>query len=163
MRQFRMFAFRGWRLVSDQTHLAPCGGLLLMLAVLCLSGCGSSDGYTLVPVSGTITLDGKPLAGASVSFQRTGGDTTVGPGSGAVTDASGKYELKTAEANSQMGAVVGQHVVRITGVQDQRAADDDTAHPMAKDPVPPRYRDRGLNFDVPKDGTDKANFELTSQ
>jgi len=158
-----MFAIRAWRLVSGQTPLASCAAVLLALVVLCLSGCGSSDGYTLVPVSGTITLDGQPLAGASVSFQRTGGDTTVGPGSAAVTDASGKYELKTAEANSQPGAVVGMHVVRITGVQDQRAADDDTARPMAKDPVPPRYRDPGINFDVPKDGTDKANFELTSQ
>jgi hypothetical protein len=33
---------------------------------------------------------------------------------------------------------------------------------MAKDPVPPRYRDPGLTFDVTADGTDQANFELTS-
>jgi len=163
MRQFPMFAIRDWCFVSGRTRLASCAAVLLAVVALCLSGCGSSDGYTLVPVSGMITLDGQPLAGATVSFQRSGGEATVGPGSGAVTDASGKYELKTAEANSHPGAVVGMHVVRITGVQDQRDASDDTQHPLVKDPVPLRYRDPGLNFDVPADGTDKANFELTSQ
>jgi hypothetical protein len=136
---------------------------MLALAVLCLSGCGSSDGYKLAPVSGTITLDGQPLAGASVSFQPTGGGATPGPGSAAVTDAGGKYELKTAEAEGRPGAVVGAHVVRITGVQDQRDAADDTQRPPATDPVPPRYRDPGVTFDVPAGGTDKADFQLTPQ
>lgn len=162
MRRFPMSAIRDWCLVSAHSRPAPCCAAVLALIVLCLSGCGSSEGYTLVPVSGTITLDGQPLAGASISFQRAGGEATVGPGSGAVTDAGGKYELKTAEVESRPGAVVGMHVVRITGVQEQRDASDDTPRPMAKDPVPPRYRDPGLTFDVPAGGTDKANFELTS-
>ena len=100
MRQFPVFAIRDWCLVSRRSTWTLGCAVLLALVALCLSGCGSSEGYTLVPVSGTITLDGQPLAGASVSFQRSGGEATVGPGSGAVTDASGKYELKTAEADS---------------------------------------------------------------
>jgi hypothetical protein len=141
----------------------PCGLLAAVLTVLCLTGCGSSDDVTLVPVSGTITLDGQPLAGATVSFQPVSNQTKPGPGSGAVTDAEGKYALKTSEANSRAGAVVGSHLVRFTGVQDQRADDDDTQRPPAQDPVPPRYRDPGLTFDVPAAGTDTANFELTSK
>lgn len=134
-----------------------CAALFVTLG---LSGCGSSEGYSLVPVSGTITLDGQPLADATVSFQPTGG-ATLGPGSAAVTDSSGKFELKTSEADSRSGAVVGSHQVQITGIQDTRDASDDTVKPAAKDPVPQRYRDPGLTFDVPADGTDKANFELT--
>jgi hypothetical protein len=163
MRQFPVFEIQGGFLIRGRSNWSGGCAVLVALVAMCLSGCGSSEGYSLVPVSGTITLDGQPLAGASISFQRAGGDATVGPGSGGVTDASGKYELKTAEADSRSGAVVGMHVVRITGVQDQRAADDDTARPMAKDPVPPRYRDPGLTFEVPADGTDQANFELTSR
>jgi len=133
-----------------------CASIFLTLG---LSGCGSSDGYDLVPVSGTVTLDGQPLAGATISFQPAGG-TAIGPSSGAVTDSSGKYELKTSEAESRPGAVVGSHQVQVTGLQDTRDASDDTVKPMAKDPVPPRYRDPGLTFEVPAGGTDSANFEL---
>lgn len=118
----------------------------------------------MVPVSGTITLDGQPLAGANITFQPTGGEKagSAGPGSGAVTDAAGKYVLKTAEAKPCPGAVVGKHTVRITGAQDQRAADDDTQRPPAKDPVPAHYRDGSLTFEVPAAGTDKADFALQS-
>ncbi len=134
-----------------------CGAAVCV--TLGLSGCGSSDGYSLVPVSGTITLDGQPLAGASISFQPAGGGS-IGPSSGAVTDASGKYELKTSEADSRAGAVVGSHQVRITGITDTRDPSDDTVKPAAKDPVPQRYRDPGLTFEVPAGGSDSANFEL---
>ena len=162
MRQCPVLRIQDGCLISRRSNWTGGCAVLLALVALCLSGCGSSEDYSLVPVSGTITLDGQPLAGASISFQRECGDATVGPGSAAVTDASGKYELKTAEADSRSGAVVGMHVVRITGVQEQRDASDDTPRPMAKDPVPPRYRDPGLTFDVPADGTDQANFDLTS-
>lgn len=155
------FAIPARLLLRPAMRPTLCG--LSAILLLWLSGCGSSDGFTLVPVSGTITLDGQPLAGATVSFQPAGSQTAPGPGSGAVTDASGKYTLKTAEAISRPGAVVGAHTVRFTGVQDQRAADDDTQRPPALDPVPARYRDPGLTFDVPAGGTDQADFELTSR
>ena len=163
MIHFPVFALRASRLVRGHAGLVPCCAVMLCVAILGLAGCGGSDGFQLAPVSGTITLDGQPLAGATVSFQPAGGGATVGPGSGAVTDASGKYELKTAEAKPRSGAAVGAHVVRITGVQEQRDAGDDTQRPMAKDPVPPKYRDPGLTFEVPSGGTDKADFQLTSQ
>ena len=138
---------------------------LSVLVILCLAGCGSGAGYKVVPVSGKITLDGQPLAGATVTFQpeASGKEGTAGPGSAAVTDAAGKFVLQTAEAKRKPGAVVGKHTVRISGVQDQRAPDDDSARPQVKDPVPLRYRDPGLPFDVPAAGTDKADFELQSK
>jgi hypothetical protein len=144
--------------------VAPINGLVLIaIGVLGVVGCGSGSDK-VVPVSGTITLDGQPLAGANITFQPTGGEKagSAGPGSGAVTDAAGKYVLKTAEAKPCPGAVVGKHTVRITGAQDQRAADDDTQRPPAKDPVPAHYRDGSLTFEVPAAGTDKADFALQS-
>lgn len=139
-----------------------CWGVVLALTAIALAGCGS-EGFEVVPVSGTVTLDGQPLAGASVSFQPTGSAATPGPGSTAVTDAGGRYVLKTAETAQRTGAVVGNHVVRISAAQDQRAADDDSQRPAAKDPVPAQYRDQGVPFTVPAGGTDKADFPLTSK
>jgi hypothetical protein len=155
------FAISGWLCLRPAVCQTVWG--VAAILVLCLSGCGSSDGITLVPVSGTITLDGQPLAGATVSFQPAGTRETPGPSSGGATDANGRYTLKTADASGQAGAVIGPHLVRFTGVQDQRADDDDTQRPPAQDPVPPRYRDPGLTFDVPAGGTDSANFELTTR
>jgi hypothetical protein len=139
--------------------------LLPVLVVLCLAGCGSGAGYKLAPVSGKVTLDGQPLAGATVTFQpeASSKEGTAGPGSAAVTDAAGKFVLQTAEAKRRPGAVVGKHTVRLSGVQDQRAPDDDSARPKVKDPVPLRYREPGLPFDVPAAGTDKADFQLDSK
>ncbi len=38
---------------------------LLVAALVVTTGCSKSD---LIPVTGTVTLDGKPLDGAAVSF-----------------------------------------------------------------------------------------------
>ena len=135
---------------------------LAAMALLSLAGCGSG-GYKLAPVSGKVTLDNKPLTGASVAFQpeSSGREGPAGPGSAAVTDAEGKFVLQTAEEKRRPGAVVGKHVVRITGSQAQRDAGDDSQR--VQDPVPPRYRDPGLPFEVPSAGTDKADFDLQSK
>jgi hypothetical protein len=67
----------------------------LWLALLLLAGCNakSSDPWKLTPVSGVVTLDGKPLSGATVVFVPTG--TTSGVGARGRTDATGTYKLKT--------------------------------------------------------------------
>src|SRR5439155_21810734 len=75
----------------------------LAAAVLITTGCGS--GNKVVPVSGTVTLDGKPLANAHVAFQPEApkGSQNAGVGSYGVTDASGKYTLKMVDTD-QPGA-----------------------------------------------------------
>lgn len=138
---------------------------LIAIGMLGVVGCGSGSGHKTVPVSGKITLDGQPLAGANITFQPTASEKagSAGPGSAATTDAAGKFVLKTAEAKQRPGAVVGKHTVRIAGAQAQRAPDDDAQRPAAKDPVPERYRDGSLTFEVPAAGTDKADFALQSK
>jgi hypothetical protein len=56
---------------------------------------------------GTVTLDGKPVTGALVTFIPTG--STRGKGAYGVTDASGRYEL--AEDGSSKGVPAGEYRV----------------------------------------------------
>ncbi len=67
--------------------LRICGWLA---GALCfVAGCSSSD-LNLVPVSGTVKLDGAPLANKSLMFAPESGQ---GPCASANTDTEGKYEL----------------------------------------------------------------------
>ncbi len=69
-----------------------------------------------VPVKGTVTIDDKPLAKALVFFVPDGAKV-VGPGSSAVTDDGGKYELTTMIAGkSKPGAVPGNYKVWISSL-----------------------------------------------
>src|SRR5262245_49500081 len=100
-----------------QVH--PHGTARLGALCLCLSlvgGCGSSAEYELAPVSGVVTLDGKPVPYTQVVFipQATGGSTNPGPGSAAACDDQGHYQLKTVRGED--GAVVGTHSVRISSL-----------------------------------------------
>ena len=87
-----------------------------LLLVLTACGCGG-DEYPLARVSGTVTLDGAPVADARVGFEpvRQGDGLDAGPGSYGKTDQQGRFWLKT--LHGQQGAVVGPHVVRITTIQ----------------------------------------------
>ena len=75
-----------------------------LLAVL-IAGCGG--GLDLIPVSGTVTLDGKPVDGAAVVFVPVAG----GPVASGTTEAGGKFRLMTV---NEPGAVPGEHHVTVT-------------------------------------------------
>jgi hypothetical protein len=129
-----------------------------------LLGCG--DGNSVAPVSGVVTLDGKPLADVRVSFQPIGtgeaaGRAELGMGSYATTDAEGKYTLKTADTDAE-GAVVGAHRVTLSDMRTETPQDAGvTKAPPPR--FPTKYADGSLSFDVKPGGTDQANFELTSR
>ena len=78
--------------------------LQLLMTVI---GCGKGDGPQVVPVKGTVTRNGKPVADLFVNFKPASGRP-----SWAVTDANGRYEL-TFDA-AQKGASVGLHTVWVT-------------------------------------------------
>lgn len=84
-------------------------GSRLFLALVFLSGCGTS-GPALHPVSGTLTLDGQPLAAVTVNFFPV--DQTQ-PSSAGLTDAQGRFTV-TAQ-NGEAGAVAGKHKVVLSG------------------------------------------------
>jgi hypothetical protein len=127
------------------------------------AGCSSSK---IAPVSGRVTLDGKPLAGVHVGFQPIArpGDINPGGGSYAVTDSGGQFTLLLVEGE-QPGAFVGQHRVEITAKSEAPPANVDFAkRPPPKVFVPAKYSQGSeLRLEVPPGGTTAANFELKSQ
>lgn len=143
-------------------------GLCLIgcLALAALLGCGPAA-PRIAKVSGRVTLDGKPLPKASVTFAPMAqkGHENPGPTAQGLTDAEGRYAVSVDAATP--GAVVGTCRIYIsTRLSDPTIDDRDAGGPiraLPKDKVPQRYNtSTELTFDVPKGGTDQANFELTS-
>lgn len=122
-----------------------CRFASLALSVVFLAGCG---GAQFGSVSGKVTLDGEPLAGATVEFSPEGGSPAYG-----VTDEQGRYTLLFSA--DQKGAAVGQHRVRIFSFNEGR--------PREKERVPVKYnRQSDLVRDV-KRGQQTFDFDLTTK
>jgi hypothetical protein len=80
---------------------------LVPLAACLALGCGTK-GPVMVPVSGTVTLDGQALEGASVNFVPVaGGRQATGQ-----TDKSGKFALTSIKPSD--GAPVGKYKVGVS-------------------------------------------------
>lgn len=126
--------------------------LALVVAALvsaATTGCQSRPAGTpeLAPVTGTVRLGGKPLAGAVVQFEASGGQVAMGH-----TDADGRYTISYTGALP--GAPLGKNVVRITSKLD--------APPGAGyvDPVQAQYNTRSkLSAEVVK-GPNTFDFDL---
>lgn len=156
--------------LSSRTRAVKPAALARLFAAALLgagacTGCGSSKEYEVAPVSGTITLDGAPAANVEVAFQPIGGaeNPTPGPGSLAIADDQGRFTLTT--VRDEPGAVVGNHRVLITTPRQAReSANDRDVGPAFQERIPTRYNaDTTLTFEVPADGTDTANFDLSSK
>jgi len=128
----------------------------LCIGCLVLIGC-SGRGYSLVNVSGTVTMRGNTLAGASVTFVPLGNG--VGPASAAITDENGLFLLQTVD-KQERGAVPGLHRVTITTA---RASAADERAKVSKEKVPSKYRDGSFQFKVPEGGTVTANIDIESK
>jgi hypothetical protein len=133
-----------------------------IVLVLLAAGCGSSDPYAYAPVSGRVTLNGKALPNATVSFQPVAtGTSTPGTGSSAITDSDGRYTLEVV-GKSIKGAVVGKHKVRIDLPHPPENPSDDRQKKVKHLPSKYSGKNTELQFDVPAGGTDAANFDLKS-
>lgn len=127
-------------------------GLLVAVAAA-VSGCGGGT----ASVSGVVTLDGKPVEGASVSFAPVSGDGGGIGGSYGKTDAQGRYELRTV-VGDRSGAAPGKHKVTIS----LSKPDPKNPEGAEKNLIPAKYNTKSdLTFEVPTGGTDKADFTLT--
>jgi hypothetical protein len=96
-------------------YKALCSVLLGLLG-LAVAGC-SSSGPAPVTVSGTVTLDGKPLAGAILEFvavdqkAKLGGDVTQ-------TDAEGNFSI--VPDKRKRGLLPGKFAVRVSKWVDKK-------------------------------------------
>lgn len=137
----------------------------LLFVVPIAGGCQKGERPT-APVSGAITLNGKPLAGGSIVSQPFApkGSVIAGKGSVAFCDPDGHFKLETLDG--QDGAVIGEHRIRIYGprVTSVTASDKDVGRAAAPEIVPSKYNHKSeLTLTVPPEGTTGANFNLTSK
>lgn len=126
----------------------------LALGILAVIGCTGNEPYP-VPVSGTVTLDGKPLADGQISF------ITLGQVPETVPIVDGKFSGK---------AVWGSRRVEIAAYRPYQipAEIPESMHALMKDGkenyLPQRYhRDSTLTADVTRGGPNSFNFELESE
>jgi hypothetical protein len=80
---------------------------LIAFAVLSTSSCLQNNGEKIIPVAGTITQNGQPLANVRIEFSKT--DT--GAKSFAETDAQGNFTLTHTHGKS--GAELGKYRVSV--------------------------------------------------
>jgi len=138
-------------------------GLLLGIA-----GCSSGPpGPPLAPVTGTVTLDDKPLSGAMILLVPTG--ETRGQGGTARTDAAGKFTVTTPDGKYK-GTVAGTYQVVINKYVNADGTDfvpNAEVSPMDAgfvEVLPPNYSDQSqteLKATVPEGGG-TLEFKLTS-
>jgi hypothetical protein len=126
--------------------------------LVAVGGCSRESGQ-FAPVSGVVHLNGKPLAGASVSFEPMLADkATYGPGSHAITGSDGRFALRAGVEDID-GALVGKHTVRIS-LADKPTGDPGGAY-LTRELLPARYNSSSqLTFDVPPGGKTDAAFDL---
>jgi hypothetical protein len=108
----------------------------------------------LVPVSGKVTFQGKPLADAKIVFVPTGKDDPDRPA--AVTDAEGAYELV---CDDQAGAPPGNYQVVIMAFGPST---DDEVRPASL--IPEKYtnpKKSGLTAVVKDQDENVIDFTLT--
>ena len=136
----------------------------LGLVSLFVAGCGGGVGSDFGAVSGTVTMDGAPLEGASVTFQpemASGGSPSYG-----TTDANGKYELMF--TFSKKGAMLGEHKVSISKTlgggddDDDDDGDDDDDDAEEEDLVPAKYNSETTLTATVESGSQVRDFPLTS-
>jgi hypothetical protein len=141
--------------------------------LLLCAGCGEK--MPVAPASGTVTLGGKPLAGATVSTQPIAVNSqNPGPGSFGRTDANGHFELELVKP-AVKGAIVGPHRVMISPPSAEQSVDARTragsGHvSWTDDPQshraggggnwPTRFTDGSLTMEVPAGGTDGLRIDL---
>ncbi len=138
----------------------------MLLALM--AGCEAASIGGLVPVTGKVTLDGKPLAGAQVVFVPNG---TKGRAASAACDAEGNYALIT---NTDKGVMPGSYKVQVNYIAKPDGTPITTfeegmditqleASGQARQILPPRYSDlqqTELKFEVNSSGKNEYNIDM---
>ncbi|MDB5338150.1 MAG: hypothetical protein JWN70_3769 [Planctomycetaceae bacterium] len=131
-------------------HFVLIWGLIVAVTV----GCGGN--LKLVPVEGTVKLNGEPLSDARVVFYPEAG----GRPSNARTDADGRYSLEYIEG--EPGALIGKHKVSISTFVE---ADPDSTDPLIKlghrETLPAEYnKQTTLQAELESGSREEVDFDL---
>jgi hypothetical protein len=130
---------------------AKSGAAIWLLCALCASGCNTpSDQPELAPVSGVVTLDGKPLANKTVIFTPPTGRPSMG-----TTNEEGEYELRYTMTIE--GAIIGTHDVTITTPRDEY-------NPGIRETIPRKFNSESTLTAVVEDKWENTiDFDLKSE
>lgn len=101
-----MFCKNGMRDVTRR------GGCVLLLALCGCGGGATGSGLEMIPVTGMVRLDGKPLTSATVMFNPLPG--TKGNGGYGVTNAEGKFSV--IDYQETPGCPPGEYAVTFTKI-----------------------------------------------
>jgi hypothetical protein len=124
-----------------------------------VAGCGGGPKLPpMAPVSGSVTLDGKPLPQGTVQFVPNAAQGTAGAPAVGSIGPDGRYTLQTAGHD---GAIVGHHKVRV----DARRTPKDYMDTMPPSLIPAKYNDpdtSGLVVEVKGGEKNQIPLELKS-
>ncbi|QDU77973.1 hypothetical protein Pan97_50520 [Bremerella volcania] len=135
------------------------GTVALVALVVLLAGC-SQENENFAPVSGTVTVKGKPQPNLIVSFLPVTQGEEPAIASSGLTDDQGRFTLKTTGEDGMEGAMIGQHQVRIRNRIVLGAEDAVVPEKSSAVRLPSKATDGSLTVDVPKEGLDTLTFEL---
>jgi hypothetical protein len=122
-----------------------------MAALLALAGCSGNDGK----VSGTVTVDGKPLENGSILFVPVDGKTPTTGGSIKEGHYSVRVPIGKMKVSISAPKVVGRKKIYPTP--------DSPEMPVTKEALPSRYNEEtSLTLDV-QPGKIQKDFELQSK
>ncbi len=144
--------------ISQNRILAWFLASLTLAGLSTWSGCGKSGSeYNVAPVTGTITFNGEPVKGGSISLrpitQVEGKDGVTGrPASGTVGD-DGTFTLST--YGNEDGAVIGKHKVSYLPVIKGAESYDDKPAPSPYAGLKPKTEEVEITA-----GENELNIEL---
>ncbi|MEZ6072601.1 MAG: hypothetical protein R3C10_20660 [Pirellulales bacterium] len=134
-----------------------CLVLLLGAIAVCVAGCGPDNPRGRLAVSGTVTLDGKPLDTGTIEFSP---QDPTGVGTGAAIEA-GAYTIDV-----QHGLPPGTYDVRVfspDATATPAGPPGPLGPPAVEDRIPPRYNaETELSITVTADGDTVFDFPLKS-
>jgi hypothetical protein len=145
---------------------------LPLLGVFCLAGCGGEPRETLVPVSGTLEIDGKPAEGVRIMFIPT--DNKQGRGGYAMTASNGGFTV-THTLQNQPGLAAGEYAVSYSKFtmpdgsplpppKDGKPPENAVA---AKESLPPHLTNpdpaQNNKVTIPKEGTSKLELKISTK
>jgi len=132
-----------------------CVSFAALLVAWSFTGCGGAKGPKVEYVEGVVTLDGKPLEGASVGYSPV--TPSQGLPAGGKTDASGRYRLTAVRGGKPGGGTaVGDYGVMITK-SEIIPPDEPVPPPRLGGPPPDTIRIRSV---IPEAYGEKATSGL---